>query len=48
MRFLRQVVDTAELVTAGQVFFVAAVAIVIAIAGAAGAGFAWRVFVWAS
>ena len=48
MRILRQIVDAAELVTAGQVLFAAAVLIIVAIMAFAGAGFGWRVFQWAS
>ena len=48
MKLLGQIVDGSELVTAGQVLFVATVAIIVVIMAFAGVGFGWRVFQWAS
>ena len=48
MSLLRQIVDAAELVTAGQVLFAATVLIIVVIMAFAGVGFGWRVFQWAS
>ena len=48
MRILRQIVDAAELVTAGQVLVAAAVLMIVVIMAFAGNGFGWRVCQWAS
>ena len=48
MRILRQIVDAAELVTAGQVLFAATILMIVVIMAFAGTGFGWRVFQWAS
>jgi hypothetical protein len=48
LSWLRRVADAEELVTVGQLWFAALVVLVVVIAGAAGLGFSWRVFQWAS
>ena len=48
LSWLRGVADADELVTVGQLWFTAAVVLVVVIAAAAGLGFSWRVMQWAS